>query len=491
MNNPETPLSSGRDHLSVIHKSPAVASNWLFHLQDAVIQTDLHFYVTGWNMSAELLHGRSGAMGKYLFELVKIDFVDSSLEELQKELAISGCWGGEVFFSRFDGQKINLHSTANYIYNENNEAQGIIFVTHNITETKEKEKQLALAEEALRKSNERFEYAARVTSDAIWDVDMESKHIYRSKAFSMLSGYGNDKIEPNLDWWFDKIHPDDKERVKKKINKHLEKCISNWQDEYRFLCADGNFKYLIDRGIILFNGKKPVRMIGAIEDITERKKLEERLMQEEIQKQKQINQAMIAAQEKERNKISEELHDNVNQILMSAKLFMGAAQKFPDKAEELLNKAIGYQAMALEEIRRLSKYLNNSLIKSVGLKGCITDVLYNLQTLNNLGAELEYDPGIEKRLTDDQKLMLFRIIQEQTSNIIKYSGAKNVFVLLKSHSDTFSLIIADDGKGFDPGQKKNGIGLTNIQNRTNAYNGEMHLQTAPGKGCRLEVIFPY
>ena len=491
MNKPETSLASGRDHLSVIHKTPVINNNWLFHLHDAVIQTDLHFIVTGWNMSAEQLHGQSGAMGKNLFELADIEFIDSSLEILKKELAISGCWGGEVIFSRFDGQKILLQSTANYVYNENKEAKAIVFVSHNITDAKQREEKLALAEEALRKSNERFEYAARVTSDAIWDVDMQTNQIYRSRAFNVLSGYAIDETETNLNWWFDKIHPDDKERVKKKIDHHLENGISNWQDEYRFQCADGTFKYLIDRGIILFHEKKPVRIIGAIEDITERKKLEERIIQDEIQKQKQINQAIIAAQEKERNKISEELHDNVNQILMSAKLFMGAAQKTPEQAESLLQKAMDYQTMALEEIRRLSKFLNNSLIKTVGLKGCITDILYNLRTLKNLNTELEYDPDIDRRLSDDQKLMLFRIVQEQTSNIVKYSNAKNILVLLKSHYNTFSLVINDDGEGFDPDKKRNGIGLTNIKNRTSAYNGEMVLESSPGKGCRLDVIFPF
>jgi signal transduction histidine kinase len=176
---------------------------------------------------------------------------------------------------------------------------------------------------------------------------------------------------------------------------------------------------------------------------------------------------------------------------MSAKLFMGAAQKNPVETADLLQKAIDYQGMALEEIRRLSKFLNNSLIKTVGLKGSIGDVLYNLKTVANLDAELDYDKEIDRRLSDDQQLMLFRIIQEQTSNIIKYAEAKNVSVLLKSSDTNFSLVITDDGIGFDPDKKRNGIGLMNIKNRTSAYNGEMHLQSSPGKGCRLEVIFPF
>lgn len=490
MNKPLTSHNSGSTHLSVIHKAGLKQVSWLFHLHDAVIQTDLHFTVIGWNMAAETMHGQSGAMGKYLFKLVKIEFLNGSLDLLQKELAISGCWGGEVIFHRYDGQQLYLHVTANYVYDENNIAQSIIFVAHNIGEAKAREKKLAQMEEALRKSNERFEYVARITSDAIWDVDLEKNRIYRSRAFNRLSGYSADETEPNLDWWFEKIHPDDKERVVQKFREHLDKGISNWQDEYRFQCADGSFKFLIDRGIILYEGSKPVRIIGAIEDITERKLLEEKLLQEGIQQQKQISLATLEAQERERNKISEELHDNVNQILMSAKLFMESALKNPEQAQEYIETAIGYQCFALEEIRKLSKSLNSSVIKTVGLKEGIEDILLAMHRLQHLETEFEFDSELENSLAPEQKLMLFRIVQEQTNNIIKYAGAARVQIRIKQNGQQLSMQIADDGRGFDAGQKRNGIGITNIMNRVNAYNGNLQLITAPGQGCRMEITFP-
>jgi PAS domain S-box-containing protein len=490
MNKTETHPVSGREHLSVIHKAQFPVRHWLFHLHDAVVQTDLHFKVTGWNMAAEQLYGQPGAMDNNLFELVNIEFISSSMEILKKELAISGCWGGEVVFKRYDEQEILLQTTANYIYDENYNPLSIVFVSHNISEVKKQEKRLVQTEEALRKSNERFEYAARVTSDAIWDVDIESNQIYRSNAFHQLSGYKKEDTISNLDWWFDKIHPDDQERVTKKFNEHLVNGIGNWQDEYRFLCADGSYKYLIDRGIILFENKKPVRIIGAIEDITQRKQLEEKLLQKEIQKQRQINQATLIAQEQERSKISEELHDNVNQILMSAKLFMETALKKNGQEEEMIQKAIHYQCYALEEIRKISKALNSSLIKTIGFKDCIGDIIDTIRKSKNMNIDFVFDDELENRLTPDQKLMLFRIIQEQTNNIIKHAAAGNVQILTKMSEDSFLLVIADDGKGFDPAIKKNGIGLTNIMNRTHAFNGEMKLDSAPGKGCRLEVNFP-
>lgn len=75
--------------------------------------------------------------------------------------------------------------------------------------------------------------------------------------------------------------------------------VERWEDEYRFECADGSYKFLHDSGIVLYKSGKPVRMLGAIRDLTEQKKLEKQLSDEQVQRHKAITQATIAAQEKE------------------------------------------------------------------------------------------------------------------------------------------------------------------------------------------------
>jgi PAS domain S-box-containing protein len=346
------------------------------------------------------------------------------------------------------------------------------------------------SEEALRKTTERLYYSGRVASDAIWDLDLETSEIYRSDAFVGFSGYKGKDIKPNLDWWFDKTHPDDRKRVRDGIHACIEKGIENWQDEYRFKCADGNYRNLLDSAIILYKEGKAVRIIGAIQDLTERKKLEAKLIHDEIQKQKQLSQAAISAQEKERNNISKELHDNVNQILTSAKLFMGSAQRDVEQRDELLAKAIEYQVLALEEIRKLSRSLSTSLVKAVGLRESLEDIVYNMRSLQNMNVEFKFNERVSEKLSDDQKLMIFRIIQEQTSNIIKYSEAKSVQILLNEIGERVHLVISDDGKGFDTKKKAKGIGLINIMSRADAYNGKVSIISSPGNGCTLELQFP-
>jgi signal transduction histidine kinase len=274
------------------------------------------------------------------------------------------------------------------------------------------------------------------------------------------------------------------------VQDYIQKGNERWEDEYLFLCAEGNYKFLLDSGTILYRQGKPVRILGAIRDLTEKKKLEQQLMQEQEQKQKAVSQAGIAAQEAERSNISRELHDNVNQLLMSSKLFMNSAKTDPDKANEHIEKAIEYQMLAVEEIRKISKALNTSLVKMIGLSRSIDDVIINMRAFQQIETKFNYDQKLEKILSDDQKLMIFRILQEQTNNIIKYADAKNVAISLKEQGSNVYLSISDDGKGFDTSERSKGIGFINIYSRVDAFGGEVKLTSAPGKGCTLEIVFP-
>jgi two-component system sensor histidine kinase UhpB len=297
-------------------------------------------------------------------------------------------------------------------------------------------------------------------------------------------------MHANLDWWFDKVHPDDRERVKAKVSDHIKKGMDRWDDEYRFECADGHYKFLCDSGIILYRNNKAVRILGAIRDLTEKKKLEKQLFDEQAQRHKAITLATLAAQEQEKTNISRELHDNVNQILMSSKLFMDTARRTPEQATELLDKAIEYQLMALQEIRKLSKSLNTSHIKAVGLRDSVNDIVQNMKMLD-LEVHFIFNNQVEEKLSDEQRLMVFRIIQEQTSNIIKYAEAKTVQIMINEMNDMIHLVICDDGVGFDPeDDSEKGIGFINITSRAEAHNGKVNILASPGKGCSLELCFP-
>ncbi len=343
----------------------------------------------------------------------------------------------------------------------------------------------------MEKNHERYKFVINATSEAIWDYDIQTSDIYRSDAFYKISGYNKEAVENNLNWWIDKIHPNDKEAVAANINNALNAGKTNWEDEYRFLYADGTYHHIYDKGFAVYENGVAVRLIGAIQDITERKLLEQQLLNEELKKQKLISQATIDAQEKERGMISAELHDSVNQLLMSARLHINAA-KNNEKANELIGKASDYLLMAVDEIRGLSHKLNSSIVKTLGLPSCMISICNNLYQFNDIEVTHHIQQEAIDKLSPEQQLVIFRIMQEQSSNIMKYSRAANVTVSLTDYGKQCQLIISDDGIGFDKHkQKSNGIGFINIFNRVDAYNGKTEITTYPGNGCSLAITLPY
>src|SRR5206468_1858358 len=134
------------------------------------------------------------------------------------------------------------------------------------------------AEEALRSSMERFELVTRATSDAIWDWNLQTDELWWNEGFQKLFGYSADEVGTDVESWKRRLHPEDFDRVIEDINRHIESGLSNWSDEYRFQRDDGSYAYVIDRGYVVHDASGvPVRMLGSMMDVTERKSLEEQL----------------------------------------------------------------------------------------------------------------------------------------------------------------------------------------------------------------------
>ncbi len=421
--------------------------------------------------------------GKHLSEVFPENLANKLIARNKEVFKNNIPIASEHKLTKADGTVIHFMSNA-FIFKTADNKRFIGGQAIDITDRKKNEDQIE-------KMHERFTFAVNATSEAIWDLDLKTKEIYRSEAFYKISGYSKEQVDSNLDWWFDKIHPEDKERVKKNFENDLKSGKSNWEDEYRFQYADGTYRNITDKGFAVYENKKPIRLIGAIQDITERKKLESQLLNEQVKKQKLINQATIEAQEKERGMISAELHDNVNQLLMSAKLHIGAAKNNENQIE-LLDKASNYILQAVEEIRNLSKRLNTSIVKSVGLQQSIEDISRNMKQFNDIDVSIKIDQIVIEKLTQEQQLVIYRIIQEQSNNIIKYSRAVAATISLTEKNNQCYLVISDNGIGFDKEkQKANGIGFINIFNRIDAYNGKVEIITYPDNGCTLNINMPY
>jgi PAS domain S-box-containing protein len=224
-------------------------------------------------------------------------------------------------------------------------------------------------------------------------------------------------------------------------------------------------------------------------DITEKIELQNELVEEKIKRQQEIAQAVIDAQENERETLGRELHDNISQVLTTARLYLNCAKDTPSMQEAMIKKSVDTISSAIEEIRRLSKSMIETFHKEVGLELSLNDLIENVLLTQQFSIDLQYNVPDEQQLDDKLKMTIFRIVQEQLNNTIKHAAASQVFISILQKDRLLQITIADDGKGFNTNKKRTGIGITNIISRTELFNGRVKIESAPGRGCRMQVSF--
>lgn len=354
----------------------------------------------------------------------------------------------------------------------------------NALENLEKELLRQKAESNVLEALERYDIVSKATSDTIWDWDMESGTIFYNKGISNVFGYTDDEIINTMEWKEKNIHKGNINQVKKKFNEVFLNREQIVQSEYRFRCADGSYKFVLDRAFVKYNSKgEPIRVIGTMQDISS-----------EIEYEIRVEKAVINTQEEERQQIGMELHDNVNQILSVSLLYLGMSKESiatGQNGDATMTKSEQYIKDAINEIRRLSHELAPVSLKDISLREAFEILIGSINENKKFSIKLHIDPMSREQMPDDLKINMYRILQEQMNNIVKYAEATEVTISLTADEDFFRLLIADNGKGFEPKVKSKGIGLENMRRRAKLFSGEFKLNTSPGNGCEVIVEIPF
>jgi PAS domain S-box-containing protein len=225
-------------------------------------------------------------------------------------------------------------------------------------------------------------------------------------------------------------------------------------------------------------------------DITQRKQLEKKLMQERKERKNKIIKATIEGQEKERSMIGRELHDNVNQVLTTVKLYTELSYHDEVPNKELLKRAVHQINYCIEEIRNLSRRLAVPKLGELGLEELMRDLVETINITKKTSIKfLSY--GIKNReFNHELTTTIYRIVQEQLTNVIKYAHARTVKVVIAGTQDDIAIQVQDDGIGFDLKEKSKGNGITNMISRAETLGGTLKFETSPGNGCTMTVEFP-
>ncbi len=227
-----------------------------------------------------------------------------------------------------------------------------------------------------------------------------------------------------------------------------------------------------------------------IKDITENKNLEAQLQQQERLRQLQLFVTSLEAQEKERTIIGMELHDNVNQIIVATKIMLAHLRDNPVNAKEIAEVSINNLEKVIFENRRLAHELVTPDLGSESLVDEMSNLVITMFNPGTISARIEASQLDESLLNEKVKLTLYRIAQEQYSNIIKHAKAMQVKTTLYTSNDIVFMTIEDDGNGLSQEKTEKGIGLKNIDARTKVFNGTMEIHSEPGKGFKLNVEIP-
>lgn len=384
------------------------------------------------------------------------------------------------------GDLIVVETTAHSIKYDSTEAR--LVIANDITEK-------IKAEEEIRLSEIRLNEAQSITHIGSWGIDLVKNIHFWSDETYRIFGVNKNEAVPSIDLFLNFIHPDNLEAARAIINKALQKYTQAALD-FRIVRGNGEVRQCHIEWRFEFDKEGvPVNLFGILQDVTDRKQAEEnlrllerKLTEQKIREHKKVARAIITGQEQERNHIGQELHDNINQILAGTKMYLSSAGNKSEEVRDLVKYPIELIDSSIEEIRLLCQRLVIPP-KSIYLDELIHDLLIKLKENVDITTALTYTIK-EVEVSEDIKLNIYRIVQEQINNIRKYAEAKHIIISIGKKGKKISILIKDDGKGFDTSVKRRGIGISNIIYRVESFNGKVSIKSSPGNGCKMTISIP-
>ncbi len=300
--------------------------------------------------------------------------------------------------------------------------------------------------------------------------------LYMSDYTKEITGYEPEEIISGKPSFKTLVYPEDCPKNKKVIDEaffkkdryHVTYRITNKEGETRWFSETGEFNS--------YNQDEGVKIDGVIFDITEKLKAEERMFS-----------AVIDAADKERARISKEIHDGIQQILVSSYLNFQSLQgelAFDKDTQKRYESAINLLQEGIDDTRGIAHSLMPKQLKDFGFIDSVQNLIDTIET----DIEMHFIHNLENKLNEKEELNLYRITQEALNNIIKHSKSKEVFIQLFERENSFSFSIEDDGVGFDADNEiVDGIGVDSIRSRATAIGASLEIESQPNVGTYIRL----
>ncbi|MEL6533780.1 MAG: sensor histidine kinase [Bacteroidota bacterium] len=220
-----------------------------------------------------------------------------------------------------------------------------------------------------------------------------------------------------------------------------------------------------------------------------------RLLVQQAAHQRELLRASLESQEREQQRMARELHDGAGVMISTTQLYLQQLRMKPDspqsgewltRAENLLNDTVG-------NIVAIAQNLQPAELESLGLAGALQELVRRMESSERFTFQVQLQPVPD--LAPERALLLYRMAQELLNNAFKHAQATTHTVTLSTQGQTLTLLIADDGVGFDPEhlphtEKRQGMGLKTLESRANLLGGNLVRKSAPGQGTQTTITAP-
>ncbi|MDA3881470.1 MAG: PAS domain S-box protein [Prolixibacteraceae bacterium] len=388
----------------------------------------------------------------------------------------------EASFLTKDGRSIPYLLTAVKIESEGK--QYIMGVGINVSERKQAEQALLHSESILTK-------AQQIAHVGSWEYDYESNKMKCSDETFRIFGYDPGGIEPSLDLFYNMVHPEDFPFLQRDIDKVKELHVP-LNIDLCIILPNGEERFIHEQAEMTFNaGGEPMKWVGTVHDITERKKIEDEL-QTSLKQLHQLSKYIEQARENERLNIARELHDDLGQSLTAVKIDLEIIKKHASDTivKGKLEDVKVLVGDTIRAVQRITSQLRPEIIDDLGLEAAIE--WYTTEFSQRYGIEVSMDVESGISISNDDALPLFRIMQESLTNIARHAQATHIEIMLRQQGDFIQFEVSDNGVGIteDKINSKKSFGIMSMKERTTSLGGSFKITRRDKFGSKIEISFP-
>jgi PAS domain S-box-containing protein len=388
-----------------------------------------------------------------------------------------------------DGRITWVSTTKIPRYDEKGKVKGTLGISRDITDR-------IMAEKGLEESANKLKTIVNAVSEGLAIVDEKHVIIEANEFLSKLFGL---KREDIINKKCNHIFGPWEETCE---NCPLEKLFKNRENfpgvEKTKVSKNGTIRYFNIQCYPIPNySKENPKSVISIRDITERKNMEEKNIQNYKRKMKNLSHKLTLAEEHERKRIATTLHAEVGQTLAFLTLKMSElkGKEYPKNIKEELEEVYDLAQKAMTSTRLLMRQLSPAILYELGFVPAVEWIAEHLLRESNIRYSFK-DDGEEKPLTNDLSVLLFQAVREILVNVKKHSNAKNVKISIKRCDKIIQIEIKDDGVGFDTStldsyvERDIGFGLLNIRSRIDVVGGGFEIESYKNKGTKIKLEAP-